>query len=653
MMRGDKGMTLMELLIVISILGLLVTLVLPFQGRMNDNVKKEETVQLLEVIRFGLLGAENAYDANGNRTLGGYVGDYGRLPQFVVHEWDDSTKEWNIPKDASSPDKPELLDTSVPYNFDDSVMPLGLWTNLIRLEGGDPEELMEEEWKGPYVAPPRDDFKRDDDIYTYTAPNSSGEHDENSRHFLLRQGEGRLTDGWGSSLLVYFDDKENLYFVSAGSDRRINFGTVGTSGSTDYGPIDPRLPNNDDNLVLLISKEQWNLEDQKRAMTQEMLRDMKIAIIGQRGSVTDGVSQPNGFVADMGSAELLTGSYVYDSGTTTVYKCIESHISPAGSFSASSEWEAVTGGSTGKTEADFPYVPEWEEGRQYHAAKPQLILINSDYVKVETPAGSGEYRYFRCVQDAHGQNPTASSSTYWVEDNTFAGQDWVLNYDPSTMYEENIIASWAYNGIVGFGVGWRGPYTTFNTRTLSDAWGTEIRFAPNDQGMAILSAGPDKDFATTADNITESIQRTEYEVPLTVIVKPTAAGVTPAVTTSVNDYMAVYSAFNGEIASIKAKLSSGAGSDGVFLFTNAGRASIKPEIFGGSDVMNGPATTSPPSMYDSTSGHGVWIPIGKAMVVYQSSTYSSASPKHFVSPTDYHETFILHPRTAPEITLGD
>ncbi len=645
-MRGDSGMTLMELLVVISILGLLVTVMLPFQGRMSDNVKKEETVQLLESIRFGLLGAENAYDAHGNRVLGGYVGDYGSLPEFVVHEWDTSTEKWSIPKHASE-DKPQIVAISESYVFDKNIMPLGLWTNTLTVEGiTDPHlPMAHNEWNGPYVVPPRDDFKNDDDIYSYSTPTDSDE----TRHFLLRQGTGRLTDGWGSSLLVYFDDQDppNLYFVSAGSDRRINFGTVGSSGSTDFGPIDPTLPNNEDNLVLLISHEQWNLTDQKIALTKQKLSDIKTALLGNRGSVTDGISQPNGFVADIGGFEVLTGSYVYDSTTSAVYKCLDDHTSSGSSFSPSSDWQAVTGGSTGKTIDDYPHAPEWVTGRQYYAARPQLLLSNADYVyvKEEVPAGSGKYTYtyYRCIQSGTGQNPTVSSSSYWVEDATFEGAAWIPEYGSTVAYENEILTPWKYYKNVGFGAGWRSSYIAFSTSSLEDAWGEQIAFEYDTLGLLMRSAGPDKSL-NTADDITQSIHRTEYEVPLTIIAKPSTS---PVITPTSNDYVSLYSAFNGDIALINVQIDSTNVNDGKFLFTDERRANMLPELLldATSSITTGASTIPNPSMY--TSG-GIWISIGRATAVYFNVVSGS-----YTSHSGYLETFTLHPRTDSEATLGD
>ncbi len=650
-MRGDKGLTLMELLVVISILGLLVTVMLPFQGRMSDNAKREETIQLLESIRFGLLGAENAYDANGNRVLGGYVGDYGTLPDFVVHEWDTASNYLVIPEDSSTPDAPTILDWADvnKQNYHDaSIMPLGLWTNTIRVDDGSSTGIIHNfmphaDWNGPYVVVPRDDFSGDDDLYPYTAPSGSPSvHNDESRNFLLRQGEGRFTDGWGSAIHIYFDGNKNLYFVSAGSDRRITFGDESSVAKPNFGPADSSLPHNEDNLVLMISHEQWNLEDQKIATTKMQLKDLRTAILGYRGSVTDGVQQPNGFIADMGSMELLTGSYVHDG--TNAYKCIESHISTGASFSVDSSWVAITGGATGKTLADYPSVTAWATNRHYIGAQPQLLFSNAAYVR----DGGTYYRYIH--ETPSGQS--TGTTTHWLEDTTFDGHVWgVQEYSGLRTYSRSSKDVWKYYSNVGFGVGWRGPYISGREAPLTDAFGGEIRFDLDTNGNVILqSAGPDKDYTTITDNIVETIYRSDFEISVTVLVKPRTA--TPPVAMNENDCVSMYTAFNGELAYFNVQQTSLSGTDGEFLFTKDGEATVIPTpISDGTVVKNAiPLTTLSPIVpaewYDKAGGGGVRLPIGSALAVFRENTT-------YTSPDGYQETFILHPRTAPTLTLGD
>ncbi len=647
MMRGDSGMTLMELLIVISILGLLVTVVLPFSGRMSDNTKREETIQLLESIRYGLLGAENAYDANGYRVLGGYVGDFGTLPAFVVHHWDTATNSWIVQESSSGSDEPEVVDFTASIeedNYDVNIMPVGLWNNNIRIPSAatDPHELVpHEDWNGPYVVPPRDDFTNDDDIYTYTrgvpSPGSlnpvSSPYTDTERHFLLRQGGGRLTDGWGSSLIVYFDNKKNLYFVSAGSDRRINYGNPALLNTDDFGPADTSLPNNEDNLVLIISHEQWNLTDQKVTQTKQILQDMKSAILGRSGMVTDGVSQPNGFVADMGSLELLTGSYVFHG--THIYKCTDS--AAATSAPPSAGWDVVTDGSLGNEAINYPFVQAWVAGRKYYAPRPYLLLMNSDYVKIDI--GGGEYKFYRCIQDATGQSPTDANSSYWVEDDIFENPDLVPTYSTTVTYLKNAITPWRYFNNVGFGAGWRGPYTSSNMTNINDAWGDLISLELSNTGYLIRSTNTD----SNGDVIVENINRTDFEVSVKVQVKPSTS---PTVAVTTADRMSIYTVFNGDVAyfDVEADASLVNGTDAQFQFTNDGRATINPSIIGnGLDVTL--AVSPTPSAYPA--GNGVYLPVGKVMAVFRQLSTS------FASPAGYQETFIIHQRTDPTLIMGD
>lgn len=714
-----QGFTLIELLVVIAVLAILVTAVLPFGASMQDETKKQKTVQLLESIRFGLIGAEYAYDANGNRVIGGYVGDFGELPDLIVHKWDEGTKAWLI-RDKDTDALPDVYDTSVANDYDkfnQNAMPLALWTNYIKVNGQTSyQEIVDkDDWQGPYVVQTRDDFTNDDDIFTYTEPSSSEDFSEDgdvaeNRRFWLRQGGGRLIDGWGSALLFYMDD-DDLYVVSAGSDRRINYGDYYLNDTEPYdnGPADTSLSGNEDNIVMVLTKEQWDLTNQKTTTTRLMLQDLKKGIIGDRGNVTGGVKQPNGFVADIGGLETLVGSYVYDGTASTpiqyVYKCLKRGTTETPSSTASDWFEyrisdLDTSTYNASLEADYPFATMWQSsGRTYYEAQPHLLLMNADYVKVQTGGTSTdpEYTYYRYV-NSETSTTTSFTASEWAEDDTFAGQEWVKEHNPSTTdpttYTTEILPTWTYYSTVEFGAGWRGPYTSYTSGPLTDAWGREIILEMDKGSLVLRSHGPQVYVDETAtplvyyedDDITETIVQSDYSVPATVTVKPEEISSTYVVEMATNDYVSVYSAFNGGVGYFNALIdeapTSGSGLSGTFYFTRA-----DGHKYGPTDV-----TTDAGSTLAITAGvgaseqagtgvaneykKGVWLPIGKVMVVYRSANYRTtgttgddgkyASPHpdttlvdHTTSTTanttsyNYQRTFLIHSKTNPELVLGE
>lgn len=722
----NKGFTLMELLVVIAILSILVVAIVPFNGRVQDEEKRDKTEDLLKSLRFALIGDEFAVDAHGNRFIGGYIGDFGALPDLIVHEWDSANKEWDISWETVGSEKvPDVYDTfyaNTVDKFNQNAMPLALWINkYIKLEDSSNEYYQEivdsDTWEGPYITPPRDDYTNDDDLFTYTTytvgdtGNGSLDNDDvdENRRFWLRQGYGRLTDAWGSALLFYMHE-DDLYVVSAGSDRRINYGDYylwdgsGTKPDYDTGPADLSLSGNEDNLVMLLTKEQWELTAQKVSLTRLMLQDLKKGIVGEPGRYTGGVEYPNGFVTDIGNLETLVGSYVYDEGSTgttndKLWKCIKRHVSSSTiSLGGTGYWGTVDiddASTTTITEtlADHPYATNWQDGRTYYEAQPQLLLMNADYVYYED---LGETKYYRYIndEDASGKTPN-SEAEYWMEDDTFAGHEWVLKYDGSTSYTSEILPTWTYYDTVGFGAGWRGPYTSYTTSGLNDAWGREIVFEMDESDLVLRSRGPIEYDSTGAlyedDDITEIITQREYAVPVTVTVSPevvtgSSSTDTYRVQMAAADYVTVYSAFNGGVTSFDAQMSSSSSGsiDGTFNFTRAdghrhGPTDVTADVQDGTLVITeGLGAYSPESGYEN----GVYIPIGKVMVVYRSGSYYSsdassgstvntyyASPHPVItlfthsSTTDgttdnttkytYQKNVIIQPKTNPTISLGD
>jgi prepilin-type N-terminal cleavage/methylation domain-containing protein len=79
--RFANGFTLLELVVVITIIGFLVMIVARVHSGEDDQIRFEETVRQMEEVQKAILGARGSY-VNGIRQFSGYVSDLGVLPPF-------------------------------------------------------------------------------------------------------------------------------------------------------------------------------------------------------------------------------------------------------------------------------------------------------------------------------------------------------------------------------------------------------------------------------------------------------------------------------------------------------------------------------------------------------------------------------------------
>lgn len=292
--RNDfiKGFTLIELLLVIIILGFMVGMLVPAAGSLDNKAKAKETRAVFEEVRAAILGARSSFDANGNRVIGGYVGDTGYLPALYVHEWDNADKKWKHPDDdyPGYPDVTSNVDPLTTLVGDENAQPAALWKKRLPPYSG--VTIVPQGWKGPYLAEPTDRYP-EDQVWEYTGP------PDEQRRFRLRETEGRLSDGWGRAFLIYVDDEDedgditndmttdhsalypslglsgvsvpcNLVFVSAGPD--------GLYDETD--PADPAMAGNRDNLVFRIARKEWDDAEEKGRITAGTLEEIRKALLG-------------------------------------------------------------------------------------------------------------------------------------------------------------------------------------------------------------------------------------------------------------------------------------------------------------------------------------------------------------------------------------
>lgn len=693
---GSAGFTLIEILAVIMILGFLVGMVLPFAGHMDNRTKTKRTVEIFEEIRQAILGARGATDAQGLPVVGGYAGDTGHLPRLYVYAWDNGENAWTHP-DADSDTIPDPTHNAAAGAIGDAnAQPAGLWCKLLaRMDdgtggfaSGDLHEASDSNWKGPYLATPRDSFP-DDQVYIFITGASSADDLENNRRFCLRACEGRLSDGWGQAFIIYVEDTEadtdtdpdmnvdipdiplNLVFVSPGPD-----------GSYDAAdPADSTRSGNADNLVFRITLAEWDQTARKTAQTKAMLERMARGILGPDALKTGGETMRTGFIADMGDPGPLCGSVVEYNGSA--YRCIKTHTAELAN-------QPIAGGNTWWIElssdaaVEYPLAVDWQAGEVYYRSTPELLLVHADYV---THSGVS----YRCT-DSH----TASSSNEpgtgasWEIDNSVDGPEWVSGteyyYYAETASDDEMIPAWQYYSTCQMGAGWRGPYMPPQEELpLADAWGNAVEISMDaGRNLTLKSCGPDGTGGNVDDDITVFIPRTAYELPVQVNVANYTG--TPAVSVAVTDMVDVYAPYNGQIRLRRAwpeagDIGTGPGGTTRFRFNTTDVAAtgilppVPPELWNALIAPVRSETADTPSVTDPGASAAryarTWLPMGRCYIVYRDDasasitgeSYGSPSPVtdpalpgyagfNGLGPSGYQRSCLLHPGTDTHIQLG-
>ncbi len=268
----ERGFTLLEILIALALMAMLAAMVWPALGRMDDDEREGITIRRMEEIREALLGPPERLDRDGNRIIGGFVGDMHRWP-FLWEprpevRQDVSGVDWSEPTllppgvgqysgdDAQGEPLYELNPGLVYFrpggsfegkrwkwhrpfrrvHADDSDndhiggpetenegQPRGLWTRHVEdlpvdlaEDHSRPGYVLDDRWKGPYLVPPtdsqRDDshhFARSDADYARLEPRWNGATE------TWEDGDYDTVGGLGE----YFDEKER--FRKLQSDDRL------------------------------------------------------------------------------------------------------------------------------------------------------------------------------------------------------------------------------------------------------------------------------------------------------------------------------------------------------------------------------------------------------------------------------------------------
>lgn len=264
---GPSGFTLLEVLVVLTIMGLLAAMVYPAMGYLNNRERERITRQKMAEIRRALVGDPDRFDKAGRRIIGGYVGDMeawpdlweaapqkretavGPLPAFDPENPNNAnyyyyrpmgsfvagTWRWGRYPHDPQPSQPFRRLTDAASNSDhiggleteNEGQPVGLWTD--DPDGTEMDLLDTLKWKGPYLVRPTDN-KPEDGNHLAT---NDGEYVTLASVFRTALGVEEWEDGDYSPTDFdpgeYYDDKEKFRLLqndgrlADGWDRSLRF----------------------------------------------------------------------------------------------------------------------------------------------------------------------------------------------------------------------------------------------------------------------------------------------------------------------------------------------------------------------------------------------------------------------------------------------
>lgn len=225
-MSGNKGFTLLEVLIVVGIMAFIAAMVWPMLGTLDDAQRRRMTMDKMQAIEEALLGPEQG-------ILGGYVGDMCRpdVPDSLC-AWPELWEPDEVGSGGMDMDSERGAFDSGRFRWAKPFVPVadiqqeslgqprGLWTRYLSGQD-DADTLPEEHWLGPYLSPP---VTGNPDLGKHFASNQD-EYEQLSQFpgdrkaFHLLQGQNQLTDGWNRAFR-FFISQEHFWMISLNSKHR-------------------------------------------------------------------------------------------------------------------------------------------------------------------------------------------------------------------------------------------------------------------------------------------------------------------------------------------------------------------------------------------------------------------------------------------------
>lgn len=262
------GFTLLEMMVVLTILIFLAAMFYPAAGQLNNKERQRLTESKMKEIRRAIVGDPDVFDTFGERIIGGYVGDmedwpglYEPMPEVRQHVigsppvFDTSNannldyylyrpaghffeKSWRWGYPISTPPNPYRVNTPYRLLDDDTVhnndhiggletenegQPMGLWTDNPIGDG----TLLDDRWQGPYLFAPKDNKPENADHFATNV----------TMYQELDPSAASATGGWedgdytpvDGDLGEYFDEKEEFRLrqtegrLADGWDRALRF----------------------------------------------------------------------------------------------------------------------------------------------------------------------------------------------------------------------------------------------------------------------------------------------------------------------------------------------------------------------------------------------------------------------------------------------